>query len=165
MTVEIWTFELIPVIYSPISQSHNLQLSPLTLFTTLYNAMLLQMQGRQRVFEGKGDKRVFGQQDYSYNIDPFEVPQKLAQRTVPRMSSSAEKDEHDDVKLSSVVEPHENDVLLGRGGKNNRHSGNEQLRQMARQYREDYQIATKKGKSQLSRQLVHQVRELSPPGR
>jgi hypothetical protein len=81
------------------------------------------------------------------------------------MSSSVEKDDHDDVKLSSVVEPHGNDVLLGRGGKNNRHSGNEQLRQMARQYREDYQIATKKGKSQLSRQLVHQVRELSPPGR
>jgi hypothetical protein len=37
------------------------------------------------------------------------------------MSSSADKDDHDDVKLSSVTEPHENDVLLGRGGKNNRH--------------------------------------------
>jgi hypothetical protein len=126
--------------------------------------MLLQMQGRPRAFEGTGDKRVFDQEDYSYNIDPFEVPQKLTQRPL-RMSSSADKDNHDDVKLSSVIEPHENDVLLGRGGKNNRHSGNEQLRLMARQYREDYQLATKKGKSQLSRQLVHQVRELSPPGR
>jgi hypothetical protein len=27
------------------------------------------------------------------------------------MSSSADKDDHDDVKLSSVTEPHENDVL------------------------------------------------------
>jgi hypothetical protein len=81
------------------------------------------------------------------------------------MSSSADDDDHDDAKLPSVIEPHDNDVLLGRGGKNNRHSGNEQLRQMARQYREDYQIATKKGKSQLSRQLVYQVRALSPPGR
>lgn len=127
--------------------------------------MLLQMQGRPRAFEGTGDKRVFDQEYYSYNIDPFEVPQKVTQRTLLRMSSSADQDDHDDVKLSSVIEPHENDVLLGRGGKNNRHAGNEQLRQMARQYREDYQIATKKGKSQLSRKLVHQVRELSPPGR
>ena len=117
------------------------------------------------MYEGTGDKRVFDQQDYSYDIDPFEVPQKLTQRTLLRMSSSVDRDDHDDVKPSSVTEPHENDVLLGRGGKNNRHSGNEQLRQMARQYREDYQTATKKGKSQLSRQLVHQVRELSPPGR
>jgi hypothetical protein len=127
--------------------------------------MLLQMQGRPRAFEGTGDKRVFDHQEvYSYSIGPFEVPQKLT-RTILRMSSSADEDHHDDVKLPSVIEPHGNDVLLGRGGKNNRHSGNEQLRQMARQYREDYQIATKKGKSQLSRQLVHQVRELSPPGR
>jgi hypothetical protein len=78
--------------------------------------MLLQMQGRPRAFEGTGDKRVFDQEDYSYNIDPFEVPQKLTQRPL-RMSSSADKDNHDDVKLSSVIEPHENDVLLGRGGK------------------------------------------------
>lgn len=107
---------------------------------------------------------MFDREDYSRNIDPFEVPQKLSRRTL-RMSSSRDEDDNHGVKMPSVIQPHENDVLLGRGGKNNRHSGNEKLRLMARQYREDYQIATKKGKSQLSRKLVQQMRELSPPGR
>jgi hypothetical protein len=163
MAVEIRTLEFIPVIHSPIvHKTDNFAIPELS---PSYNAMLLQMQGRSRAYEGTGDKRVFDQEESSYNIDPFEPPQKITQRTLLRMSSSADRDDHDDVKPSSVTEPHGNDVLLGRGGKNNRHSGNEQLRQMARQYREDYQTATKKGKSQLSRQLVHQVRELSPPGR
>ena len=34
--------------------------------------------------------------------------------------------------MSKKIEPHENDILMGRGGKNNQHSGNEKLRQIAR---------------------------------
>jgi hypothetical protein len=66
---------------------------------------------------------------------------------------------------AGITEPHENDVLMGRGGKNNRHSGNEKLRQLARLHAEDYISATKKGKSQISRLLVQQMRELSPSAR
>jgi hypothetical protein len=128
--------------------------------------MILQMQSRGRPFEGAGDKRVFDREEYSCNIDSFEVPQKLI-RYARLMSSPRGDEEIDYAKLPSlsVVEPHENDVLMGRGGKNNRHSGNERLRQMARLYAEDYLVATKKGKSHLSRQLVQQMRELSPPAR
>lgn len=74
-------------------------------------------------------------------------------------------DHHSKLSILGAIEPHENDVLMGRGGKNNRHSGNDRLRQMARLYREEYQVATKKGKSHLSRQLVQQMRELSPATR
>jgi hypothetical protein len=63
------------------------------------------------------------------------------------------------------LEPHENDVLMGRGGKNNQHSGNEKLRQIARRYGEAYRKSTKKGKSNLSRNLVMKMRELHPPAR
>ena len=68
-------------------------------------------------------------------------------------------------RMSEPVRPHENDVLMGRGGKNNQHSGNEKLREMARLESDNYRKSSKKGKSQISRQLVHQVRSLVPPGR
>jgi hypothetical protein len=63
------------------------------------------------------------------------------------------------------LEPHENDVLMGRGGRNNQHSGNHVLRQLARAEGENYRVASKKGKSAISRMLVRQMRELNPPAR
>ena len=83
-------------------------------------------------------------------------------------SSSSVLKEHavdHDIKLSGIHEPHGNDVLMGRGGKNNQHVGNEQLRTLARGRSMDYQNASKKGKSSISRELVRIVREMKPPGR
>mmetsp|Transcript_12531 Transcript_12531/g.23515 ORF Transcript_12531/g.23515 Transcript_12531/m.23515 type:complete len:552 (+) Transcript_12531:734-2389(+) len=68
------------------------------------------------------------------------------------------------VSLGYIV-PHKNDVLLGRGGNNNKHVGNEMLRLMARSLAPEYCKATKKQKSNMSRELVHRIRNLSPPGR
>jgi len=50
-------------------------------------------------------------------------------------------------------------------GKNNQHSGNNQLRAFAKQECKNYRISSKKGKSYISRELVQKVRELDPPGR
>jgi len=61
--------------------------------------------------------------------------------------------------------PNENDVLLGRGGKNNRHVGNERLRSLAKTYVDAYTRSTKKGKSNISWDLVQAVRSMNPPGR
>ena len=58
-----------------------------------------------------------------------------------------------------------NDVLMGRGGKNNLHCGNEKLRKLARSKANDYQRADKKEKSSMSIELVTQVHALSPAGR
>ena len=63
------------------------------------------------------------------------------------------------------IVPHDNDILLGRGGKNNQHCGNEHLRSLARSQRESYKLSSKKGKSYISRQLVAYIYQLSPPGR
>lgn len=57
------------------------------------------------------------------------------------------------------------DVLMGRGGKNNQFVGNEKLRILARRRCREYQTATKKGKSHISRELVDAIRDSSPPGR
>jgi hypothetical protein len=63
------------------------------------------------------------------------------------------------------IVPHDNDVLLGRGGNNNKHVGNEKLRLMARSLASEYSKATKKQKSNMSRELVLRIRNMSPPGR
>jgi len=78
-----------------------------------------------------------------------------------------EQDSHEQgcQSLSGIPEPHENDVLMGRGGKNNQHSGNERLRKMARSVCAKYASASKKGKSEISRGLVQHVRKMKPPGR
>jgi len=55
----------------------------------------------------------------------------------------------------------ENDILLGRGGKNNQWIGNERLRKMARSRCIEYQTAQKKGKSEISREIVIEVRSLN----
>lgn len=46
-----------------------------------------------------------------------------------------------------IYQPNENDVLLGRGGRNYEHEGNEQLRRIARSRMREYQQARKKQKS------------------
>ncbi len=66
---------------------------------------------------------------------------------------------------SIVVKPHENDILLGRGGNNNKHIGNEKLRTLARSQVERYRNSTKKDKSKISRELVFYIRNMHPPGR
>mmetsp|Transcript_22673 Transcript_22673/g.52359 ORF Transcript_22673/g.52359 Transcript_22673/m.52359 type:complete len:308 (-) Transcript_22673:193-1116(-) len=69
------------------------------------------------------------------------------------------------INMTEPIVPHENDILMGRGGKNNQHVGNEKLRSMARMQSENYRKSSKKGKSYISRELVKSVRQLSPPGR
>jgi hypothetical protein len=64
-----------------------------------------------------------------------------------------------------VLQPNENDVLLGRGGRNNQWSGNEKLRIMARNMAHAYAVASKRNKPSIAMVLVNQVRSLDPPGR
>lgn len=63
------------------------------------------------------------------------------------------------------IRPDENDVLLGRGGTNHRHCGNEQLRVIAQERASDYRASTKKEKAVISRQIMHHIQNLVPPGR
>ena len=68
-------------------------------------------------------------------------------------------------EVAKPITPTGNDVLFGRGGKNNLHCGNEQLRKLARAKANEYQQADKKEKSNVSMELVSQVHALSPAGR
>jgi len=67
--------------------------------------------------------------------------------------------------MTYIEEPNENDILLGRGGKNNQWTGNDGLRTMAHSRCIEYQTAQKRAKSEISRELVEGVQNLDPPGR
>lgn len=55
------------------------------------------------------------------------------------------------IMSSSGIRTTENDVLLGRGGNNHSHCGNEQLRRIAHDYVGEYIVARKKQKAVISR--------------
>mmetsp|Transcript_16925 Transcript_16925/g.32051 ORF Transcript_16925/g.32051 Transcript_16925/m.32051 type:complete len:447 (+) Transcript_16925:105-1445(+) len=110
------------------------------------------------------------------SIDSIIITTKKNSNGTTITSSNNDADRDDDVNYDGtssclrststiVVAPHENDILLGRGGNNNKHSGNDQLRALARDLVLQYMKSSKKGKSHLSMLLVRQVRQMNPPGR
>ena len=86
---------------------------------------------------------------------------------LPASIATTDQDDNDSSssQLSGIPKPHKNDVLMGRGGKNNKFQGNEKLRMLARDRVVEYAKASKKGKSEISRELVRIVRQMKPPGR
>jgi len=64
---------------------------------------------------------------------------------------------------ASSVSDH--DVLLGRGGKNHGHKGNENLRHMARSIAPLYAAALKREKPAIADILIKQVQAMEPRGR
>ena len=66
---------------------------------------------------------------------------------------------------SNITTLNINDILLGRGGHNNRYIGNERLRQIVTEQVYCYAQATKLKKSQMVRGLVNDIRSRDPPGR
>jgi hypothetical protein len=61
--------------------------------------------------------------------------------------------------------PTQNDILLGRGGNNNKHPGNKQLRLKAMNHVQEYMVCSKTDKTHVVNELVTWVRNLKPPGR
>lgn len=111
-----------------------------------------------------GDKRYFGQYN-QYRDDCDSEEQQNDQSYFKDLSSTPSQQPIMPTSYGAILEPHENDVLMGRGGRNNQHSGNEKLRQFARAQKENYRNASKKEKSAISRFLVRQMHELNPPAR
>jgi len=56
-------------------------------------------------------------------------------------------------------------VLLGRGGSNYMHDGNEQLRRLAHSRVREYQNAGRKRKGAISREVLQQIQSMEPAGR
>jgi hypothetical protein len=111
--------------------------------------------------EGEVIFRTFSNVDYFSLDESSQSGENMNKYDTMRMMSSSSYT----ASTVPVVEPNENDVLLGRGGKNNQWSGNERLREMAREMSAAYSAAKKRNKPQLAMDLVNKVRALTPMGR
>lgn len=65
--------------------------------------------------------------------------------------------DHSESEMEHITRINENDVLLGRGGRNHEHSGNNQLRRIAHSRVRDYSAASKKQKAVISRYVTFQL--------
>jgi hypothetical protein len=64
-----------------------------------------------------------------------------------------------------VKEPHDHDVLSGRGNFVNYHAGNEHFRALVRKHKVEYVKCPKPQKGKFSRIIVNEVKGRNPPGR
>lgn len=71
----------------------------------------------------------------------------------------------DNMQLRDIRTPHPHDVLCGRGGRTNNHTGNEKFRTLVQSQKVRYLKSSKSEKLQVSRDIVRAVRAQNPPGR
>eukprot|EP00814_Leptocylindrus_danicus_P010074 CAMPEP_0116026868 /NCGR_PEP_ID=MMETSP0321-20121206/14202_1 /TAXON_ID=163516 /ORGANISM="Leptocylindrus danicus var. danicus, Strain B650" /LENGTH=691 /DNA_ID=CAMNT_0003499939 /DNA_START=164 /DNA_END=2239 /DNA_ORIENTATION=- len=88
----------------------------------------------------------------------------------PRMTTTTSADESSSCITKPISCDHmdminENDVLLGRGGFTNNHTGNRRFRQLVQQYQLQYFHASKMEKPAIASMIVHTIRSSNPPGR
>lgn len=69
--------------------------------------------------------------------------------------------------IGPIVEPNENDVLCGRGGRINSHAGNVQFRDVINARKKEYLAPTTKKleKAHIAASIVNDIRAMEPPGR
>eukprot|EP00588_Corethron_pennatum_P009867 CAMPEP_0194281462 /NCGR_PEP_ID=MMETSP0169-20130528/20766_1 /TAXON_ID=218684 /ORGANISM="Corethron pennatum, Strain L29A3" /LENGTH=509 /DNA_ID=CAMNT_0039026525 /DNA_START=340 /DNA_END=1869 /DNA_ORIENTATION=- len=68
-------------------------------------------------------------------------------------------------QLVSIRTPLPHDVLCGRGGGTNNHSGNERFRTLVNDNKRAYLQSSKREKPEVSRKIVAEIRSLNPSGR
>ena len=69
--------------------------------------------------------------------------------------------------IGPIVDPNENDVLCGRGGRINSHAGNVQFREIIHNRKKEYLAPTTKKleKAHIAAAIVNDIRGMDPPGR
>lgn len=67
--------------------------------------------------------------------------------------------------MRDIVNPHDHDVLSGRGNYVNYHAGNEHFRALVRKHKVAYVACPKPKKGTFSRTIVDEIRYRDPPGR
>lgn len=68
-------------------------------------------------------------------------------------------------QTSGILNPHEHDVLSGRGNFVNYHAGNEHFRALVRKHKFEYVRCPKPQKGKFSRMIVEEIKNRHPPGR
>ena len=74
-------------------------------------------------------------------------------------------DESPTLTRQEITKPGEHDVLLGRGGGTNNHTGNIKFRKVVNEHKMRYLACNKVDKPKVARDVVQLWRKMSPPGR
>merc|ERR1712032_216705 len=75
------------------------------------------------------------------------------------------KEKYKDWPLKNIKDPHENDVLYGRGGGTNHHKGNKKYRKMVENRKLEYVNSKRNDKPLVALEIVRIWRAQLPPGR
>lgn len=75
------------------------------------------------------------------------------------------KIKYKDWPLKDIKEPHENDVMYGRGGGTNHHSGNKRYRKMVEERKVQYVNSKRLDKPLVALEIIREWRAQLPPGR
>lgn len=75
------------------------------------------------------------------------------------------KIKYKDWPLKDVTDPHENDVMYGRGGGTNHHPGNKRYRKMVEERKEKYVSSKRLDKPLVALEIIREWRAQLPPGR
>jgi hypothetical protein len=73
--------------------------------------------------------------------------------------------DYDNWPMRNIREPHDHDVLFGRGGGTNHHPGNKDYRKTVEDRKFDYVVSKRLEKPLVSLEIIRQRRALVPPGR
>lgn len=75
------------------------------------------------------------------------------------------KEKYKDWPLRGIKEPHENDVMYGRGGGTNHHPGNKRYRKMVEDRKLEYVNSKRLDKPLVALEIIREWRAQVPPGR
>jgi hypothetical protein len=100
--------------------------------------------------------------DDAKQIKPEEKPEMTEEE---KKKDEEKRKEYKDWPLKEIKEPHENDVMYGRGGGTNHHTGNKRYRKLVEDRKLDYVNSKRLDKPLVALDIIRTWRGQVPPGR
>ncbi|KAL7578173.1 hypothetical protein ACA910_012609 [Epithemia clementina (nom. ined.)] len=91
--------------------------------------------------------------------------QKVEKAVMSPEEREAARKKYENWPLKNISEPHDHDVLYGRGGGTNHHPGNKRYRKMVEDKKLDYVNSKRLDKPLVALEIIKAWREQEPPGR
>ena len=92
-------------------------------------------------------------------------PKKEPRPKRTKEEEEARKKKYANYPMRDIKEPHENDVMYGRGGGTNHHPGNKIYRKVVEDHKLDYVNSKRLDKPLVALSIIKEWRAQSPPGR
>ena len=118
---------------------------------------------KQEGSNSEKDKASSDDDDDKMKDDKSEDKEKKDERTEEEKEAARKK--YENWPLKNIKEPHENDVMYGRGGGTNHHPGNKRYRKMVEDRKLDYVNSKRLDKPLVALDIIRVWRAQEPPGR